>query len=89
MPATGCVDGERSAEWPHNRRAIVESTQASVNSVTATMAHWALTMQASNWYVMVFNDNAAARALWERYGATTHHQYDYWALDEDALGSYE
>jgi len=68
---------------PQSRRRGIAS------AVTATMAHWALTMQASNWYVMVFNDNAAARALWERYGATTHHQYDYWALDEDALGSYE
>ena len=36
-PATGCVEGARSAAYPHALRAIVESTHASVpNSVAAS-----------------------------------------------------
>src|SRR5665811_1506947 len=39
-PATGWVDGIRSAAYPHGLRAIEESTQASVNSVASQRVRW-------------------------------------------------
>ena len=62
---------------PQSRRRGIATT------VIASMAQWAGKMGARDWYLQVFNDNAAGRALWERFGFTTHHRYDYWSLQPE------
>ena len=46
-------------------------------AVTAAMAQWAQEQGASNWYLQLFEDNAAALGFYERLGFATHHQYEY------------
>ena len=41
-PATGCVDGVRSAAYPQALRATLKSTHASSNSVASTQVRWAM-----------------------------------------------
>lgn len=46
-------------------------------AVTGAMAQWAQEQGASNWYLQLFEDNAAALGFYERLGFATHHQYEY------------
>lgn len=46
-------------------------------AVTAKMAQWAQEQGASNWYLQLFEDNAAALGFYERLGFVTHHRYEY------------
>lgn len=46
-------------------------------AVTAAMAQWAQEQGATNWYLQLFEDNAAALGFYERLGFVTHHRYEY------------
>lgn len=46
-------------------------------AVMARLAAWAQESHATNWYLQMFMDNAAALSFFERMGFTTHHEYEY------------
>lgn len=55
-------------------------------AITARLAIWAQEQGATDWYLQVFHDNAAARSFYEQFGFTTHHQYSYRRKDPDFSG---
>jgi ribosomal protein S18 acetylase RimI-like enzyme len=55
-------------------------------AITARLAIWAQEQGATDWYLQVFHDNAAARSFYERFGFTTHHQYSYRRKDPEFTG---
>ena len=46
-------------------------------AIAGHMALWAQEQGATDWYLQVFHDNAAARSFFETFGFTTHHTYEY------------
>jgi ribosomal protein S18 acetylase RimI-like enzyme len=59
------------ATTPQSRRRGI------ARAVTGQMALWAQEQGATDWYLQVFHDNAAARSFYEKVGFTTHHIYTY------------
>ena len=53
-------------------------------AITARLAVWAQEVGATDWYLQVFHDNAAARSFYERFGFTTHHMYGYYVRADRA-----
>ena len=53
-------------------------------AITGHMALWAQEQGATDWYLQVFHDNAAARSFYENLGFTTHHVYNYRWKDTDS-----
>lgn len=61
---------------PQSRRSGIAT------AITAQLAQWAVDQQASNWYLQLFEDNAAALGFYEGLGFVTHHRYEYrWPAD--------
>lgn len=46
-------------------------------AVTAQLAGWARDEGVSQWFLQLFEDNAAAIGFYERLGFSTHHRYEY------------
>lgn len=53
-------------------------------AVTAQLAEWARDQGAAQWFLQLFEDNAAAVGFYERLGFGTHHSYEYRWPEGDA-----
>lgn len=53
--------------------------------IAGHMALWGQEQGATDWYLQIFRDNAAARSDYEKYGFTTHHKYEYRRKNTESL----
>jgi ribosomal protein S18 acetylase RimI-like enzyme len=54
--------------------------RGAASAILAALAKWASSLGATNSYLQLEADNAAAPALYEKAGFTTAYEYSYWSL---------